>query len=67
MARAAVGHDELHKFAVIPKRWVIERSFAWLEKNRSLWKTCEWPAQHQPAVGSLGILDFAVQKTVKTF
>lgn len=32
---------ELHKFAVIPKRWVVERSFAWLEKNRRLWKNCE--------------------------
>ena len=33
--------NELHKFAVIPKRWVVERSFAWLEKNRRLWKNCE--------------------------
>ena len=32
---------ELHKFAVIPKRWVVERSFAWLQKNRRLWKNCE--------------------------
>ncbi|MFY4258497.1 transposase [Achromobacter xylosoxidans] len=29
------------QFAVIPKRWVVERSFAWLEKTRRLWKTCE--------------------------
>ena len=33
--------SELHKFAVIPKRWVVERSFAWLDKNRRLWKNCE--------------------------
>jgi len=33
--------NELHKFAVIPKRWVVERSFSWLEKNRRLWKNCE--------------------------
>lgn len=33
--------NELHKFVVIPKRWVVERSFAWLEKNRRLWKNCE--------------------------
>lgn len=33
--------SELHTFAVIPKRWVVERSFAWLEKNRRLWKNCE--------------------------
>ena len=28
-------------FKVIPKRWVVERSFAWLEKCRRLWKNCE--------------------------
>ena len=33
--------SELHNFAVIPKRWVVERSFAWLEKCRRLWKNCE--------------------------
>jgi transposase len=33
--------SELHTFAVIPKRWVIERSFAWLDKCRRLWKNCE--------------------------
>jgi transposase len=32
---------ELHTFAVIPQRWVVERSFAWLEKCRRLWKNCE--------------------------
>ena len=31
----------LHQFKVMPKRWVVERSFAWLEKNRRLWKNCE--------------------------
>ncbi len=33
--------SELHTFAVMPKRWVVERSFAWLEKRRRLWKNCE--------------------------
>jgi len=33
--------SELHTFKVIPQRWVVERSFAWLEKNRRLWKNCE--------------------------
>jgi transposase len=31
----------LHPFKVMPKRRVVERSFAWLEKNRRLWKNCE--------------------------
>lgn len=33
--------NELHKFAVIPKRWVVERSLGWLDHCRRLWKNCE--------------------------
>ncbi len=33
--------NELHTFVVIPKRWIVERSFSWLEKCRRLWKNCE--------------------------
>ena len=33
--------NELHKFVVMPQRWVVERSFAWLEKCHRLWKNCE--------------------------
>ena len=33
--------NELHKFAVIPKRWVVERTFGWLDKYRRFWKNCE--------------------------
>ena len=33
--------NELHKFVVSPKRWIVERSFAWIEKCHRLWKNCE--------------------------
>lgn len=36
-----VKRNELHTFVVLPKRWVVERSFGWLEKCRRLWKNCE--------------------------
>ncbi|CAN2145614.1 transposase [Wolbachia pipientis] len=36
-----IKRSELHSFAVLPQRWVVERSFAWLEKCRRLWKNCE--------------------------
>ena len=36
-----VKRSELHTFVVLPKRWVVERSFAWLEKCRRLWKNCD--------------------------
>jgi len=31
----------MHTFKVVPKRWIVERSFSWLEKFRRLWKNCE--------------------------
>lgn len=37
-----VKRSELHTFKVIPKRWVVERSFAWLEKCHRLWKNPEY-------------------------
>ena len=37
----AAKRNELHTFVVIPQRWVVERSFAWLEKCRRLYKNCE--------------------------
>lgn len=36
-----VKRDELHQFRVMPKRWVVERTFGWLDKCRRLWKNCE--------------------------
>jgi transposase len=36
-----VKRNELHTFVVLPKRWIVERSFGWLEKCRRLWKNCE--------------------------
>lgn len=36
-----VKRNEVHTFVVLPQRWVVERSFGWLEKCRRLWKNCE--------------------------
>ena len=39
--------SELHTFKVMPQRWVVERSFAWLEKTGGCGKTasgCSTPA-----------------------
>ena len=37
----AEGVQSLLGAVVLPKRWVVERSLAWLEKCRRLWKNCE--------------------------
>ena len=36
-----VKRSEQHKFVVIPKRWIVERSLGWLDHFRRLWKNCE--------------------------
>jgi transposase len=36
----AAKRNELHEFEAVPKRRVVERSFAWLDKCRRLWKNC---------------------------
>ena len=36
-----VKRNELHQFKVLPKRWIVERTFGWLDKCRRLWKNCE--------------------------
>jgi len=28
--------DESHRFVVLPKRWIVERSLAWISRNRRL-------------------------------
>jgi len=36
-----VKRNELHTFACVTKRRIVERPFGWLEKCRRRWKNCE--------------------------
>lgn len=29
-----IKRSELHIFKVLPKRWIVERTFAWIDTNR---------------------------------
>lgn len=57
-----VKRNELHKFAAIPKRWVVERSFAWLEKCRRLWKNCERKLSSSMAMVQLAFARLLVRR-----
>ena len=36
-----VNRSDLHRFVVLPKRWIVERSFAWISRNRRLMRDFE--------------------------
>jgi transposase len=37
----AAERPDLKNTAAVPKRWIVERSFAWMDKCRRLWKNRE--------------------------
>ena len=43
--------DDLHTFQVLPRRWVIERTFAWISKHRRCTRDYErLPSSHEAMV-----------------
>ena len=57
-----VKRPELHKFAVIPKRWIVERSFGWLDKCRLLWKNCQRYLENTLSMVKLAFLSVLLKR-----
>jgi transposase len=55
--------SELHIFKVIPKRWVVERSFGWLDFCRRLWKNCERLLETSRQLVVLAFLSVLLRRT----
>ena len=51
-----IKRNELHTFAVLPKRWIVERTFGWLDKCRRLWKNCERLLHNSSQMISLALI-----------
>lgn len=56
-----VARREAHRFVVLPKRWIVERTFAWLNGSRRLSKDYE----HLPASSEAMIKIAAIHLLVK--
>lgn len=58
----AVKRNELHTFSVIPKRWIVERSFGWIDKCRRLRKNCERLLQNSFQMFSLAFIRIILKR-----
>lgn len=57
-----VKRNELHKFVVLPLRWVVERTFGWLDKARRLWKNCERSLHNALQVTILALIAVLIKR-----
>ena len=54
--------DDMNGFVVVPRRWVVERTFSWFGRNRRLAKDFESLAQTLAAFVTLSSIQFAVRR-----
>jgi transposase len=56
---------DLHRFVVLPKRWIVERSFAWIGRNRRLTRDFERYARTVGAFVRLAMIRIMLKRLTK--
>lgn len=57
-----VKRNELHQFQVLPKRWIVERTFSWLDTNRRNSKDYERLTESSQAMVHLSAIRIMLKK-----
>jgi transposase len=60
-----VKRSELHRFVVLPKRWIVERSFAWISRFRRLARDYERFARISAAFVQLAMIRIMLRRLTK--
>ena len=60
-----VKRTELHRFVILPKRWVVERSFAWISRNRRLARDFERHARTVAAFIRLAMIRVMLRRLTR--
>jgi transposase len=60
-----VKRSEAHKFIVLPKRWIVERTFAWIARNRRLARDFERYASTAVAFVRLAMIRIMLRRLTK--
>jgi transposase len=61
-----VKRSELHRFVVLPKRWIVERSFAWISRNRRLARDFERHVRKAAAFIRLAMIRLMLRRLAAT-
>jgi transposase len=60
-----VKRSDLHRFVVLPKRWIVERTFAWISRNRRLMRDFERHAATVAAFVRLAMIRLMLKRLTK--
>jgi transposase len=60
-----VKRTELHRFVVLPKRWIVERTFAWIARNRRLMRDFERHARTVAAFVRLAMIRIMLRRLTR--
>jgi transposase len=60
-----VKRSDAHRFVVLPKRWIVERTFAWISRNRRLARDFERYARTVAAFVRLAMIRLMLRRLTK--
>lgn len=60
-----VKRSELHRFVVLPKRWIVERTLAWISRNRRLARDFERYARTVAAFVRLAMIRLMLRRLTR--
>jgi len=60
-----VKRRDAHRFVVLPKRWVVERTFAWISRNRRLARDFERYARTVAAFFRLAMIRIMLRRLTR--
>jgi transposase len=61
-----VRRNELHKFVALPKRWIVERTLAWISRNRRLARDFERYARTVAAFIRLAMIRIMLRRLTRS-
>jgi transposase len=60
-----VKRNELHRFVVLPKRWIVERTLAWISRNRRLAREFERSVRSAEAFIRLAMIRIMLRRLTR--